>query len=109
MTREELEITAEALKSRIEGGNPPILIDVREPFEWEINRLPGAVFIPMRQLGEVLEEYKPTDEIVLYCHHGRRSLNAVLALREHGFTNTKSMAGGIEYWSQRIDPAVPRY
>ncbi len=109
MAREDVEISAEALQSRIAGGNPPVLIDVRQPFEWEINRLPGAVLFPLDRLGDVLDEYEPSEELVLDCHHGVRSLNAVFFLKQHGFTNVKSLAGGIDLWSMRIDPAVPRY
>ena len=104
-----MEISVAALKSRIDGGNPPILIDVRWPQEWEINRLPGAVLVPLDRVAEIVEEYEPEKEIVLYCHHGIRSLNAAMFLRSQGFTQTRSLAGGIDLWSERIDPEVPRY
>ena len=104
-----MEITCAELKSRIDAGTPPILIDVRWPQEWEINRLPGAKLVPLDRVAEILEEHQRGDEIVVYCHHGMRSLNAAMFLRSKGFTNTRSLAGGIDLWADRIDPSVPKY
>lgn len=109
MERADVEITVEELKSRMDAGNPPILVDVRRPSEFEINRLPGAVLHPLDRIGEMVDEFEPGAEIVVYCHHGVRSLNAALFLRQHGFTGVRSLAGGIDLWSDRIDPAVPKY
>lgn len=85
------------------------LVDVREDWEAAIARLDGAFHIPMGQIparaGE-LDAAKPT---VVYCHHGIRSLHVALALRARGFTDVRSLRGGIDRWSLEIDPGVPRY
>jgi len=109
----ELEISAEEVKSKLDKSENFTLIDVREPSEYEICRIDGSVLIP---LGEI-EAMKPQnlnglsqkDEIILHCKAGVRSLKAVKALKKMGFENAKSMAGGIEAWSEKIDSSVPRY
>lgn len=108
-----LEIPAEEVKLKLDGSGKFILVDVREPSEYDICRIDGSVLIP---LG-LIEEMKPknlnglsqNDEIILHCKAGVRSLKAVKALKKMGFENVKSMAGGIEAWSDNIDPSVPKY
>ena len=104
-----MEISAAELKARMDAGTAPLLIDCRWPQEFEINRLPGAVLVPMDRAAEMVEEYDSAAEIVVYCHHGIRSLNVAMFLRSQGFMNTRSLAGGIDLWSERIDPSVPKY
>ena len=86
------------------------LVDVREPFEFDLARIEGGELISMRSVPKALpvleEEEKP---IVVYCHHGMRSLQVVSWLREQGIENCTSMAGGIDRWSREVDPTVPRY
>jgi len=86
------------------------LIDVREPFEVQQAAIAGAELIPMRDvpksLGALEDEENP---IIVFCHHGMRSLQVVGWLREQGVDNCLSMAGGIDRWSLEIDPKVPRY
>lgn len=88
------------------------LIDVREPSEFAVSKIEGAVLIPMRQIpGEIQEIETRADEapLIVFCHHGVRSLNVVHWLREQGVANCVSMAGGIDAWSATVDPTVPRY
>lgn len=107
-----LEITPVEAKRKIDAGEAIALIDVREPFEYAICSLDGAELIPMNTIPERLGELdERADEklLVVYCHHGIRSLNVVCWLREQGVENCQSLAGGIERWSRQVDPAVPRY
>ena len=110
MDRTEIEISPTELKSRLETGTPPLLVDVRWPLEHEICRLPNSRLLPLDQLAANLQdELDPADEIVVYCHHGIRSLDAAMFMRANGFPRVKSLAGGIDLWSTTVDPAVPRY
>jgi len=105
---EEFEITPEELKERLERGEVQ-LIDVREPFEWEICHIEGAKLIPLSQLPSRIHELDPTKPIVLYCHSGYRSAQAVKLLRDLGFRRSYNLAGGIDAYAERIDPSMPRY
>ncbi len=105
-----LEISPQDVKRRLDSGERLRLIDVREPFEVQQASIAGAEVIPMRTIPTALaaledEEYP----IIVFCHHGMRSLQVVGWLREQGVDNCLSMAGGIERWSLEIDPKVPRY
>jgi len=104
-----LEITPEELKEKLENGEDIILIDVREPVEYEINKIEGSKLIPLSKLPEKVNELDQTREIVLYCKMGGRSARAVQLLRELGFTRVKNLAGGIDAWIEKIDPTMPRY
>jgi rhodanese-related sulfurtransferase len=109
MNRADLEMPPAELKQRLDAGTPPRLIDVRSAQEAAICQLPGSELIPLGELQQRMEEIDPDEEAVLYCHHGMRSLNAVVFLRERGYTKIRSLAGGIDGWSAAIDPKVPRY
>ena len=85
------------------------LLDVREPHEHQIARLPGAVLIPLGSLPARLAEIDSSRPLVVYCHHGLRSLHAVELLRGSGFARALSLRGGIDAWSREVDPGVPRY
>jgi rhodanese-related sulfurtransferase len=86
------------------------LLDVREPWEAELCRLPGAQLIPMGDMpARAHQELDPDAHIVVYCHHGVRSLNVVFWLREQGFERAQSLAGGIENWARLADPSMVRY
>ena len=103
--------TAERLRS---SGTRVLLLDCRRREEWDTARIDGAVLIPMDQLERRADELEDDEgersrEIVVYCHHGVRSLRVAATLRALGFPNVKSMAGGIDAWSVGIDPGVPRY
>ena len=109
MDRADLEIRPQDLKARLDAGDAPVLVDVRWQQEFDICRLPGSRLLPLDQLANSLDELDPEEEIVCVCHHGVRSLDAAFFLRSHGFTKARSLAGGIDVWSQLIDPSVPRY
>jgi rhodanese-related sulfurtransferase len=105
-----MEITPAKVKAQMDSGNSPRMIDVREPEEHRICRIEGARLIPMRSIPQHLQELDDArGDIVVFCHHGVRSLSVVEWLRRQGVENCRSMSGGIDSWSLQIDPAVPRY
>lgn len=106
---EDIPITVKEVNERIARGDNLLLVDVREPWEYELCRIPGAKLIPMGALPANLTAMLDADEVVCYCHHGMRSLDAAAWLRQRGVESARSMAGGIERWSVEIDPQVPRY
>ena len=106
---DEEEITPRELAERIRAGGAPLLLDVREPYEWSIARLPGARLIPLDALADSVTSLNPGAETVVYCHHGIRSAAAVAWLRERGFRRARNLAGGIDRWSHEIDSSTPRY
>jgi rhodanese-related sulfurtransferase len=104
------EITPRELQRLLAAGDPLVLVDVREPWESNIVSLPGSRFVPLNELGyRAVEELEPDDEIVLYCHHGHRSMEGVMMLWELGYENVKSLAGGIGRWIAQIDPGLNDY
>lgn len=96
---------------QLRAADELLLLDCREPEEDAIARIDGARLIPMRQIPERLDDLEPWRErpLIVHCHHGVRSLRVVEFLRSKGFSQARSLAGGIEAWSLEIDPAVPRY
>lgn len=102
-------ITPRELKERMDKGDKPFLLDVREPYEFSMARIEGAVLIPLGTLPYSLDKLDPNAEIVAYCHHGMRSADAVGFLIQQGFKNVKNLVGGIDAWSVQVDPSVPRY
>jgi sulfur-carrier protein adenylyltransferase/sulfurtransferase len=104
------EITAEELRQELdEKGSGLVLIDVREPHEWEIAHIEGAQLIPLGQLPERLGELDGHAEIVTHCHHGARSMKALGILKGAGFNRVRSLAGGIDAWADRVEVGMPRY
>ncbi|MFW6078488.1 MAG: molybdopterin-synthase adenylyltransferase MoeB [Gemmatimonadota bacterium] len=105
------EITPTELKRRLEEGAEPTLIDVREPYEWEIVNLErhGARLIPLGELPDRSDELDPDHEIVLYCRSGSRSERAARQLRASGFGRVLNLKGGIRAWAEEIDPSMPTY
>lgn len=95
----------------LRGPNPPALLDVREEEEHQFAALPNSKLVPLRQIpdrvGE-LEAWKERD-VVVYCHHGVRSLHAIGWLRQNGFTKLRNLSGGIDAWSREVDSTVQRY
>ena len=107
-----LEISPQEVKRRIDAGEKLHLIDVREPHEYAQARIEGGRLVPMRSVPAALQQLDAeADEapLVVYCHHGVRSLNVVNWLREQGVEACQSMAGGIDAWSLTVEPTVPRY
>jgi adenylyltransferase/sulfurtransferase len=103
------EIAPARLADRLRAADPPLLVDVREPYEWRIARIEGARLIPMSALASEMSSLDPEREIVLYCHHGMRSLAAAEHLAAHGFRRVRNLSGGIDRWSTEVDADVPRY
>jgi sulfur-carrier protein adenylyltransferase/sulfurtransferase len=102
-------ITAVDLKAKLDRGDKFRLIDVREPFEWDICRIPGATLIPLGQLPARLSELDSADEIVLQCKSGARSARALHLLQEAGFSKLWNLEGGIAAWADDVDPSMPKY
>src|SRR5207245_1825534 len=106
---EDLQITVEELKEKIDAGTEPVLLDVREPMEWEIARLDKAVLMPVAQVPGRVNELSTADEIVVYCKTGVRSGRITNFLREIGFRKVKNLVGGIDEWAEKVEPEMPRY
>jgi rhodanese-related sulfurtransferase len=105
-----LEITPAEVKRRMDASGELTLIDVREPEEYQICKIAGATLIPMREISKQFDRLEEVmTPLIVFCHHGVRSLTVVSWLREQGLADCQSMAGGIDAWSREIDPAVPRY
>lgn len=102
------QLSVEESKAWLEESGGPQLVDCRRPSEWEIGHLPGAVLIPLDEIADRTGELDPGRPVLVYCHHGVRSINAAMILESAGFS-ADSMRGGIDAWSQRIDPTVTRY
>ena len=103
------EITPRELAERMARGDKPRIIDVREPQEFAIARIPGAELIPLGTLGAAQTKLDPNAEIVIHCHSGVRSLFAARHLRDAGFKRVLNLTGGINRWSDEVDPTVPKY
>ena len=106
--KDKIEITVKETQAILKTQNPPVLLDVREPDEWEICHIEGALLMPLKTIPERVEALDPSEPIIAYCHHGMRSLHATKFLREKGFS-VQSMAGGINAWAKQIEPSMPRY
>ena len=107
--REHMDITVKELKQRIDRGEAPTLIDVREPHEHAICSIPGAVLIPQAQLPEKLADFDPNQEIVVHCKSGGRSGRAVEMMKARGFTHARNLTGGVLAWIDQIDPTQRKY
>src|SRR5258707_14422310 len=104
------EITPTELKQRLDNGDDIQIIDVREPNEFEIGRIPGSVLIPLGQVMGRMSEIDPERETVVHCKMGGRSAKAIEALKRTGFTgHLINLKGGITAWSNEVDPSVPKY
>lgn len=103
------EITPTELKKLMDAGRPPVLIDVREPHEAQICRIPGAKLIPLGDVPARMHELDSADEIVVHCRSGVRSAQAVGLLMKSGFRKIKNLKGGILAWADEVDPSVPKY
>jgi rhodanese-related sulfurtransferase len=103
------KIFARQLKERIDRGDCPLILDVREREEVELARFPRAMHIPMAEIPARLSELDPQRELVVVCHHGVRSAQVAGYLCSVGFERVLNLSGGIDAWSLNVDPAVPRY
>lgn len=102
------EITPTELKELLDGSNPPLVVDVREPDEYEIVNI-GAKLIPLSTIKSRMKELPQDRDIVVHCHHGGRSAQAIAILKEAGFTRLKNLAGGIDLYALEVDSTLPRY
>ena len=91
------------------GQDKPLLLDVREPWEWETARIEGSRHIPMREVPARLAELDPDREVVAICHHGGRSQQVAMLLEKSGFAKVHNLQGGVDGWSRSVDPSVPLY
>jgi molybdopterin/thiamine biosynthesis adenylyltransferase/rhodanese-related sulfurtransferase/molybdopterin converting factor small subunit len=105
----EGDIDPVEVKAKIDRGDPFVLIDVREPHEYQICRIPHAKLIPLGDLPKRVNELDSADEIVAHCKSGVRSAKAVEFLKQAGFRKVRNMKGGILAWSDKVDPSVPKY
>lgn len=103
------EITVEEFSSIRESDGEVVLVDVREPHEYEICSIEGSKLIPLGELKDRTGELDPEDEIVVHCHHGRRSMRAATFLAEQGFGKVKNLKGGIDEWAEKLDSEMARY
>jgi rhodanese-related sulfurtransferase len=105
------QINVKQLADLLADGQPVYLLDVRRPEEHATAALPDSHLIPLSELVGRTGEIQPPDDalVVVYCHHGIRSLSGAAILVQHGFGNVVSLAGGIDAWSLHVDPKVPRY
>ena len=110
---EELEakwvITPSDLNAHLQGADKVVLLDVREPHEWDICHLPEATLIPEGDITARMNELDTADEIVLYCRTGIRSARSLNQLRDSGFTKLRNLVGGLHGWADEVDPSIPKY
>ncbi|MDH4248097.1 MAG: rhodanese-like domain-containing protein [Deltaproteobacteria bacterium] len=105
----ELEVTPQQMAAQLKVTPPPRLLDIREPWEFKVVRLEGAQLATQELVDEVLSTWERDAPIICYCHHGVRSLQATLFLRQQGFTKVYSLRGGINAYAMEVDPQLPRY
>ena len=105
----EWEVSAAELKQKLDGDSDLVLLDVREPEERATATIDPSLHIPMGDIPARVQELDPDQHIVVYCHHGVRSLNVTAWLRQQGFEHVQSLRGGIDRWSREVDPKVPLY
>lgn len=103
-----IQITPQEVKQLLDRGEKLLLVDCRQEWEHQLCRIEGSKLVPLNAMPMRLSEFEAVDDVVVYCHHGIRSLDAASFLRQQG-VNARSMAGGIERWSAEIDPKVPKY
>ena len=106
----DYEITPEEVRAKLEAKDSFTLLDVREPWELETAHIDGAKPMPMGEVpSRAHQELDPEEQVVVLCHHGVRSMNVTVWLRQQGFEKAQSMRGGIDAWSRRVDEKVPTY
>ena len=109
VSSEALDTTVKDLKTRIDGKDKVLVLDVREPQEFQICRIPGSTLIPLNDLPQRLAELEGYKDMVVHCKSGVRSAKAVKLLHEAGFSDAKNLRGGILAWIDEIDPSLPKY
>ncbi len=109
MTDSVEQISPAQLKERLDAGEVGLLLDVRDDWEHSMAAIADSTHIPLGELVDRLQELEFEDDIVVYCHVGQRSYQAGLLLKEAGFNNVYNLVGGIDAWSQLVDPSIRRY
>jgi rhodanese-related sulfurtransferase len=104
-----MEVAPREVKDMLGRGGKLLFVDVRERWEYETSHIEGSVLIPLREIPINLPRLEAAGEVVLFCHHGMRSMDAAAWLRSQGVQGARSMAGGIDRWATEIDPNTPRY
>jgi sulfur-carrier protein adenylyltransferase/sulfurtransferase len=104
-----IEVEPRALDAELRSGTGPILVDVREPFEWEICRIPGSLLMPLGELPQRFSELDPRAAVVTVCHTGMRSLDAARFLRSRGIARVRSLRGGVAGWADQVDRTMAKY
>ena len=102
-------ITAEELKMKLDAGEKPILLDVREGWEYEICNIPNSINISMSDVNQMFDKLVPTDETIVICHHGMRSFQVGSYLESNGFNNIVNLEGGIDAWAKTVAPDMEQY
>lgn len=104
-------LSAAELAARLNepSRKPPLLLDVREPWEFELCRIEGSLLMPLASVPQRQQELDPEAEIVVICHHGVRSAHVCLFLEHQGFERLFNLSGGVAAWAEQVDPAMPRY
>jgi rhodanese-related sulfurtransferase len=105
----DIQIEPKELKQRMDQGEKVLMIDVREPWEHQLCAIEGAKLVPLNTIPANLELFSNADEVIIFCHHGMRSLNAASWLRSQGVDGARSLNGGIERWATEIDPTLAHY
>lgn len=102
-------LSAAELATRLQGAHAPVVLDVREPWEFATCAIKGAMHVPMRDIPARLAELDENQEIVCVCHHGARSLQVGVFLSRNGFPHVYNLSGGIDAWAREVEPSMPRY
>jgi rhodanese-related sulfurtransferase len=105
------QLSPAGLKSMLQGkpDEKPVLLDVREPWEFQLANIAGSTLIPMGEIPSRIQDIDSSHPTVVICHHGARSLQVVAYLERQGFENLHNLQGGIDAWSREVDPTVPLY
>ena len=106
-----IEIDVASVRSLVEQSHPMLFLDCREQNEYDVVHIKGSTLLPMSQLEQraaELDEHQ-SSRVIVFCHHGGRSMQVAAWLRQRGFAQAQSMSGGIEQWAVEIDPSLPRY
>lgn len=106
---DDIQIAPQELKQKMDQGAQVLLVDVREPWEHQLCAIEGDKLVPLNTLPASLALFSEAAEVVIYCHHGTRSLNAAAWLRSQGVDGARSLTGGIERWATEIDPRLAHY
>jgi len=104
-----MEVAPREVKDKLTRGEKILFVDVREQWEYDTSHIEGSVLIPLREIPAHLPRLESAGEVILFCHHGMRSMDAAAWLRSQGVTGARSMAGGIDLWASEVDPNIPRY